>query len=61
MAEAVYVATIHEENGAFSVSFADFPGCVTTAADMTSAIERGEQALAGRARGCGREVVGYWG
>jgi predicted RNase H-like HicB family nuclease len=46
MAEAAYVATIHEENSVLGVSFPDFPGCVTTAADMTSAIERGAQALA---------------
>lgn len=46
MAQAAYVAAIHEENGVFGVSFPDLPGCVTTAADMASAIERGEQALA---------------
>ena len=46
MTESVYVATIHEENGVLGVSFPDFPGCVTTASDMRSAIERGGQALA---------------
>ena len=46
MTEAAYVAAIHEENGVYGVSFPDFPGCVTTASDMTSAIERGTQALA---------------
>ncbi len=46
MTEAVYVATIHEEDGVLGVSFPDFPGCATTASDMRSAIERGGQALA---------------
>ncbi len=46
MAKAAYVTTIHEKNGVFGVSFPDFPGCVTTASDMTSAIERAQQALA---------------
>ena len=46
MTEAVYVATIHEENGVLGVSFPDFPGCVTTASNMRSAIERAGQALA---------------
>jgi predicted RNase H-like HicB family nuclease len=46
MTEAAYLATIHEENGVFGVSFPDFPGCATTASDMRSAIERGAQALA---------------
>jgi predicted RNase H-like HicB family nuclease len=46
MQEAAYIATIHEENGVLGVSFPDFPGCVTTASDMRSALERGKQALA---------------
>ena len=46
MSEAAYLATIHEEDGVFGVSFPDFPGCATTASDMRSAIERGAQALA---------------
>ena len=46
MAEAAYIATLHEENGVIGVSFPDFPGCVTTAGDLRSAIERGAQALA---------------
>lgn len=46
MSEAVYVATIHEENGVLGVSFPDFPGCVTTASDLRSTIERGGRALA---------------
>jgi len=46
MSEAVYVATIHEENGVIGVSFPDFPGCVATASDLRTAIERGGQALA---------------
>ena len=45
MSEAAYIATLHEENGVIGVSFPDFPGCVTTAGDMSSAIERGAQAL----------------
>ncbi len=45
MAEAAYIATLHEENVVIGVSFPDFPGCVTTAGDMRSAIERGAQAL----------------
>ena len=46
MAEAAYIATIHEENGVFGVSFPDLPGCVTTAETMQSAIARAAQALA---------------
>jgi len=46
MAEAAYIATLHTENGVIGVSFPDFPGCVTTASDMRSAIERGAQVLA---------------
>ena len=46
MAETTYVATIHEEDGVFGVSFPDLPGCVTTAETMHSAIARAAQALA---------------
>jgi predicted RNase H-like HicB family nuclease len=45
MAEVAYIATIHEENGVLGVSFPDFPGCVTTATDMRSAMERAAQVL----------------
>jgi predicted RNase H-like HicB family nuclease len=46
MTEAAYIATIHDENGVIGISFPDFPGCVTTASDMRSAIERGAQVKA---------------
>jgi predicted RNase H-like HicB family nuclease len=46
MAEAAYIAALHSENGVIGVSFPDFLGCVTTASDMRSAIERGAQVLA---------------
>jgi len=41
MKQTAYVVTIHEENAILGVSYPDFPGCLTTATDMTSAIERG--------------------
>ena len=46
MTEAAYIATIQDENGVIGISFPDFPGCVTTASGMRSAIERGAQVLA---------------
>ncbi len=38
-------ALIHEEAGAFGISFPDFPGCVSTAETADDAIFRGKQAL----------------
>jgi predicted RNase H-like HicB family nuclease len=43
---AYAIALIHEENGAFGVSFPDFPGCVSTGSSLDDAIVRGGQALA---------------
>lgn len=40
------IAFIHEENGVFGASFADFPGCVTTDGTFDGVIARAAQALA---------------
>jgi predicted RNase H-like HicB family nuclease len=40
-----YWALIHEENGAFGISFPDVPGCVSAADSMEEAILDGQQAL----------------
>ena len=40
------IATIHDENGVFGISFPDFPGCVSTAATLDDVLIRGAQALA---------------
>ena len=47
MPQRFYPAVIERgEHGAVGVWFPDFPGCVTTASDMRSAIERAAQVLA---------------
>ena len=43
---AYTTGVIHEENNVFGISFPDFPGCVSTAATLDSAMARGAQALA---------------
>lgn len=45
MTQQVY-ALVHEENGAFGISFPDFPGCTSTGASAEEALERGRVALA---------------
>lgn len=39
-------ALIHEEDGAFGISFPDFPGAVSTGASEEEVLRRGAQALA---------------
>jgi predicted RNase H-like HicB family nuclease len=40
------VALIHEENGAYGVSFPDFPGCTTVAGDLDRAVAKAGEVLA---------------
>ena len=40
------VAMIHEENGFYGVSFADFPGATTVADDLESAVVKAAEMLA---------------
>ena len=40
------VALIHEENGAFGISFPDFPGCVSGGRSLDEAVQRGAETLA---------------
>lgn len=42
---AQVIATIHEEDGTFGVSFPDFPGCITTAATLDDALFRAQQVI----------------
>ena len=43
---AQVVMTVHEENGRFGGSFADFPGCTTVAADPDDLARKAADALA---------------
>lgn len=45
MTENVY-ALIHEEGGAYGISFPDFPGCVSGGATLDEALARGRETLA---------------
>ena len=45
------VAMIHHENGAYGVSFPDFPGCTTVADDLDNAVAKAGEALAFHAEG----------
>lgn len=40
------IALIHEENGAYGISFPDFPGCVSGGASLDEALRRGAETLA---------------
>ena len=40
------IALIHEEDGAFGVSFPDFPGCTTVADSLDNAVNKAAQVLA---------------
>jgi predicted RNase H-like HicB family nuclease len=40
------IAMIHQENGAFGVSFPDFPGCTTVADSYESAVAKAAEVLA---------------
>jgi predicted RNase H-like HicB family nuclease len=40
------VALVHHENGAYGVSFPDFPGCTTVAADLDGAVAKAAEVLA---------------
>jgi predicted RNase H-like HicB family nuclease len=40
------IALIHEEDGAFGVSFPDFPGCVSVGSSPEEALTKGGQVLA---------------
>nr|WP_321457204.1 type II toxin-antitoxin system HicB family antitoxin [uncultured Cohaesibacter sp.] len=42
-----YLAFIHEENGAYGVSFPDFPGCVTAGDTEQEALTNAIEALGG--------------
>lgn len=44
MAHAIGI--IHEEDGAFGISFPDFPGAISTGTTLDEALRKGEQALA---------------
>jgi predicted RNase H-like HicB family nuclease len=44
MTNFVY-ALIHEENGAYGMSFPDFPGCVSGGASLDEALARGAETL----------------
>lgn len=44
MANAIGI--IHEEDGAFGISFPDFPGAVSTGTTLDEVVRKGEQALA---------------
>ena len=46
MAEAHVIALVHEEGGAYGISFPDFPGCVSGGITLEEAIDRGRAALA---------------
>jgi len=39
-------ALIHEEGGAYGISFPDFPGCVSGGATLDEALARGRETLA---------------
>jgi predicted RNase H-like HicB family nuclease len=43
---AYVIALIHEENGAFGVSFPDFPGCISTGETFDEALAKAGDALA---------------
>lgn len=43
---AYVIALIHEENGAFGVSFPDFPGCIGAGAEFDEALAKAGEALA---------------
>lgn len=45
MSSFVY-ALIHEEDGAYGISFPDFPGCVSGGSSLDEALARGREALA---------------
>ena len=45
------VALIHEQNGIYGVSFPDFPGCVTGAEDIDTAVRKAQEVLAFHAEG----------
>ena len=45
MAKHVVVGLLHEENGAFGVSFPDFPGCISGGGTAEEAYFKGLQAL----------------
>jgi predicted RNase H-like HicB family nuclease len=45
------VALIHEHNGAYGVSFPDFPGCTTGADDLDTAVRKAAEVLAFHAEG----------
>ncbi|MFL6824089.1 MAG: Ku protein [Xanthobacteraceae bacterium] len=45
------VAMIHNEGGAYGVSFPDFPGCTTVANDLDSAVAKAGEVLAFHAEG----------
>ena len=43
---ASVIALVHEEDGAYGISFPDFPGCVSGGKSLDEAIGRGGAALA---------------
>jgi predicted RNase H-like HicB family nuclease len=45
------VALIHQEDGIYGVSFPDFPGCVTGAEDIDTAMRKAAEVLAFHAEG----------
>lgn len=45
MSSSYTVALIHGERGAYGVSFADFPGCVSGGSTVQEAISRGKATL----------------
>lgn len=40
------IAFVHEEQGCFGISFADFPGCISGGDSLDEAVARGTQTLA---------------
>lgn len=42
---AYVIALVHEEDGAYGISFPDFPGCVSGGASLDEALVRGAAAL----------------
>ena len=40
------IGLVHEENGNYGISFPDFPGCVSAAASLDEAVQRGAAVLA---------------
>lgn len=40
------IGLVHEEDGTYGISFADFPGCVSACATLDEAVERGRATLA---------------